>query len=99
MPTARLSTALRSLPRPTERLTFRWWTDTNADALLAFRLWSDGISGIFAKIGYVFCERIFTAHLRIFCILMLPSVCFLRIYITFCSIAIAFLHISCAFAL
>ena len=41
MPAARLSTALRSLPRPTERLTFRWWTDTNADALRTFRLWSD----------------------------------------------------------
>lgn len=41
MVVARLSTALRALPRPTERLTFRWWTDTKADALLAFRLWSD----------------------------------------------------------
>ena len=39
-----------------------------------------GLSGIFAKNRWGFCERIFCAHLRIFCALMQLLFCiFLRI--------------------
>lgn len=39
--TARSAATVLPLPANTKRLRFRWWTDTNSDAQLAFQLWGD----------------------------------------------------------